>query len=200
VSTEPGPPGGRQPKLDPAREAEFLARVRASGISVDRAGRFWHEGEPVEHEGLRQALFRWLDRLPEAQPPAPPGPDDGRYILRLDERRFAYIDVDDTPLVATSLRWDRGQPHGPVAQLGLNDGSEEALDPASLTIDPGGVLRCWVRKGKLEARLATSAAATLAERITMQNGRPHLLTAAGALPIAPRPQPPRPPGSASIAR
>jgi hypothetical protein len=132
-------------------DPELIERLRRSGIRIDREGQFIHEGEPVRHQGLRQALFRWLDRL-----------DDGRYILRLDERRFAYIDVDDTPLVVRALRLD---PDGAVA-LQLSDGAEERLDPTTLTIDNEGVLRCWVRGGRIEARLATSAAAVLAERIT----------------------------------
>ena len=74
-----------------AEHAAFIERLRRSGIRVDREGRFIHEGAEVTHVGLRQALFRWLDRLP---------PPDARYVLRLDERRFAYLDVDDTPLVA----------------------------------------------------------------------------------------------------
>lgn len=132
-------------------DPELIERLRRSGIRIDREGQFIHEGEPVRHEGLRQALFRWLDRL-----------DDGRYVLRLDERRFAYIDVDDTPLVVRALRLE---PDGAVA-LQLSDGAEERLDPTTLTIDTEGVLRCWVRGGRIEARLATSAAAVLAERIT----------------------------------
>lgn len=131
--------------------AAFLERVRRSGISIDREGRFWHEGETVRHEGLRQALFRWLDRLPEP---------DGRYVLRLDSDRFAYLDVADTPLVATSLRWE-----GARALLGLTDGSLVPLRPETLTIDPAGTLRCQVRPNRIEARLGTSAAAVLAERI-----------------------------------
>jgi hypothetical protein len=117
---------------------------------VDREGRFIHEGEEVRHEGLRAALFRWLDRLP-----------DGRYVLRLDEQRYAYVDVDDTPLVARSARV---APDGRLL-LGLSDGSEEALDPATLTVGDDGVVRCWVRGGRLEARLATSAAAAIADRL-----------------------------------
>lgn len=143
---------------------DFLERLRQSGIRIDREGRFWHEGETVRHEGLRQALFRWLDRLP---------PPDGRYVLRLDERRFAYLDVEDTPLVATSLRWS-----GAEAWLGLNDGDEEPLAPETLTVDDAGVLRCRVRRGHaeptIEVRLATSAASTLAERMTNGPDGPHL--------------------------
>ena len=129
---------------------ELLEKLRRSGIRVDREGEFVHEGAPVLHQGLRSALFRWLDRLP-----------DGRYILRLDERRFAYLDVDDTPLVVRALRVDAG-----AVSLQLSDGAEEALDPATLTVDGQGILRCWVRGARLEARLATSAAAALADRIT----------------------------------
>jgi hypothetical protein len=141
-------------------DPELIERLRRSGIRIDREGQFIHEGEPVRHQGLREALFRWLDRL-----------DDGRYVLRLDERRFAYIDVDDTPLVVRALRL---APDGAVS-LQLSDGAEEPLDPTTLTVDAEGVLRCWVRGGRIEARLATSAAAVLAERITETSRGPALL-------------------------
>jgi hypothetical protein len=126
-----------------------LERLRRSGITIDRGGEFIHEGEPVVHQGLRQALFRWLDRAP-----AP----DGRYILRLDGQRFAYLEVVDTPIVARSARRDAEGVH-----LGLSDGTEELLDPATLTVDEAGILRCWVRGGVCEARLATSAAVVVAD-------------------------------------
>lgn len=133
--------------------AAWLEKIRRSAISVDREGRFIHEGAEVTHEGLKRALFRWLDRLP---------PPDGRYVLRLDEKRFAYLeDVADTPLVARAARLD---PDGGV-RLALSDGSEEPLDPATLTVDDAGVMRAWVRGGRLEARLASSAAAVLGDFI-----------------------------------
>jgi hypothetical protein len=150
-----------------------LERFRQSGLSIDREGRFQHEGAPVTHAGLQRALFRWLDRLP-----AP----DGRHILRLDENRFVYVDVADTPLVARSLRWVEDVPW-----LALSDGSEEALDPHTLTVDDDGVLRCSARQGRLQARLATSAAATLSERIEAGPAGPVLRTAAGDIPIAQQP-------------
>lgn len=146
--------------------AAFLERVRRSGISIDRQGRFWHEGELILHEGLRQALFRWLDRQP-------PDVDGGRYVLRLDAQRFAYVDVDDTPLVATSLRW-AGAGAEEQALLGLTDGSEVALDPATLTVDAAGTLRAEVRPHGVEARLGTSAASALADRIEQAADGPRL--------------------------
>ena len=130
---------------------EQIEKLRQSGIRVDREGELIHEGEVIHHQGLRQALFRWMDRL-----------DDGRYILRLDERRFAYMDVEDTPLVARAARVDDDR--GGVT-LQLSDGAAERLDPSTLTIDRHGILRCWVRGGRLEARLSTSAAAAVADLV-----------------------------------
>jgi hypothetical protein len=137
------------PPSDEAERAAFLEQVRRSGIRIDREGELWHEGAVIAHEGLRHTLFRWLDRLP-----------DGRYVFRLDEARFAYVDVDDTPLVARAARWE-----GEGLHLSLSDGNEERLDPATLTLDAAGVLRCRVRGGRVEARLSNSAAAILAERM-----------------------------------
>ena len=154
-----------------AEQAAFIERLRRSGIRLDREGRFIHEGGEVTHEGLRRALFRWLDRLP---------PPDGRYILRLDERRFAYLDVDDTPLVARAARVDPGG----TIWLALSDGVEEALDPKTLTVDEAGVLRAWVRAGRLEARLATSAVAALGDLLTeTPGGRPALRAEGRTMPI-----------------
>jgi len=159
-----------------AADAAWLEKIRRSGIRLDREGRFIHEGAEVTHEGLKRALFRWLDRLPRP---------DGRYVLRLDERRFAYLeDVEDTPLVARAARID---PAG-AAWLALSDGSEEPLDPATLTVDDAGVLRAWVRGGRLEARLASSAAAALADAITLNegDGRPLLRLAGRSYALPPR--------------
>jgi len=155
--------------IDPA----LIERLRQSGIRIDREGEFQHEGEPVRHEGLRRALFRWLDRLP-----------DGRYILRLDANRFAYVDADDTPLVARAARVA-----GETILLALSDGSEEPLDPATLTIDAAGILRCRVRAGVLEARLATSAVAALGDRLADGVDGPTLKVGNTRYSIAPRPAP-----------
>ncbi len=136
--------------MNEAEQAAFIERLRRSGIRVDREGRFIHEGAEVTHEGFKRALFRWLDRLP-----------DGRYILRLDDRRYAYLDVDDTPLVARAARVD---PDGAV-WLALSDGSDERLDAATLVADAGGIVRAKVRGARLEARLSTSALASLPDAV-----------------------------------
>jgi hypothetical protein len=157
-----------------AERAAYIERLRQSGIRVDREGRFIHEGAEVTHEGLKAALYRWLDRLP---------PPDARYILRLDAQRFAYLDVDDTPLVARAARVD---PQGTI-WLSLSDGAEEPLDPATLTVDAGGTLRALVRGGRLEARLANSAVAALSDLLAEQSdGQPSLRLSTGVVRIARR--------------
>jgi uncharacterized protein len=135
---------------DQADRARLVERLRQSDIRIDREGQLWHQGQTIDHPGLRRTLFRWLDRLP-----------DGRHVFRLDETRFAYLDVEDTPLVVRALRWDPD--HG--VTLALSDGSEEPLDPRTLTLDGAGILRCRVREGRLEARLSNSAAAVLADHL-----------------------------------
>ncbi|HXU06976.1 MAG TPA: hypothetical protein VN903_38750, partial [Polyangia bacterium] len=70
--------------------------------------------------------------------------------------------------------------------LALSDGSEEPLDPTTLTVDDAGVLRAWVRDGRLEARLATSAAAVLGDALTVSDDGLPRLQLAGQLVLIPR--------------
>jgi hypothetical protein len=127
----------------------------------------------VTHQGFHSALLRWLDRLP-----------DGRPILRLDETRYAYVEVDDAELLVTSARWE-----GERAFVRLNDGSEEELDYRSLQVGDGEALYCAARGGRLTARITTPAYYVLAGRIEPA-GEGYALRAAGALfPVRPRRRP-----------
>jgi uncharacterized protein len=148
----------------PALTPEMIERFREVGIRLDREGRLWHEGAEVAHPGLRRAILRWLD-IRET---------DGRPIIRLDDRRYAYIEVEDAHLLAVSARWDDDR-----VLLTLNDGREEELAYATLTAASDNALYCRVRGGRLEARLTTPAYYTLAERIDEGDGG-FVLRAAGA--------------------
>lgn len=149
---------------------ELIEKLRQTGIRLDREGRFWHEGQEVTHGGFRHALLRWMDRL-----------DDGRPILRLDDNRFAYVDVEDAHLLAVSARWD-----GDRVLLTLNDGSEEELDYASLRMGEGHALYCAVRKGRLVARITTAAYQVIAQQIGERDGQPVLEAAGASWTITPR--------------
>jgi hypothetical protein len=133
---------------------EQIEAFRSIGLSIDRAGRIWHQGAEVTHPRLRQALLRWLDVR-----------DDGRDIVKLDDTRYAYVDVEDAHLRAVSARWD-----GDRVLLVLDDGSEEALDPATLTLGGGDAMYCKVRGGRLRARLSTAAQASVSERVVEHDG------------------------------
>ncbi len=129
---------------------EFIERLRQTGIRLDRAGRLWHEGEEIKHSGLRRAILRWLDRREQ----------DGRPIIRFDDTRYAYIDIEDAALLVTSARWERDR-----VWLRLSDDSEEELDYKSLTVGADDALYCLVRGGRLDARVTTPAYYVIAEGI-----------------------------------
>jgi hypothetical protein len=130
-----------------------IERLRQSGVRLDEEGRFWHEGEQVTHAGLRAAFYRWLDRNP-----------DGRWVLRLDDKRFVYLDVDGAPFVVRSLRWQGGR-----AIARLSDDSEEPLDLATLRLRSHGGALATV-KGRFDARLSTVAWSALTERLSERDG------------------------------
>ncbi len=133
--------------------AELIEKLRQTGIRLDRNGRFWHEGGEVTHQGFRKALLRWLDLR-----------EDGRPILRLDDKRYAYVDVDDALLLVNSVRWS-----GDRAFVRTNDDAEEELQYDSLEQAEDNTLYCRVRPSKLLARITTPAYYQLAEHIEDQD-------------------------------
>ncbi|MCA9674816.1 MAG: hypothetical protein H6709_05855 [Kofleriaceae bacterium] len=135
---------------------ELLEKFRTIGLRLDRAGRFWHQGVEVTHPRLRQALLRWLDVR-----------DDGRDVVRLDDQRYAYVDVDDAHLRAVSARWDDDR-----VWLRLDDDRDEELAYATLYAAGDGGLCCRVRGGRLRGRLGTAAHAAVAERVVEDRDAP----------------------------
>lgn len=121
---------------------------RESKIRIDRDGRFWHEGERVEHEGLARAFAQWVRWDEESQ----------RYQLR-NELDWCWIAVDDAPLVVSSASVSADG----AVRLTLNDGSTERLDVGTLRVDREDVPYCRVRGGTLDARFLQAAAFSLLE-------------------------------------
>jgi hypothetical protein len=122
----------------------------------------------VTHPRLRQAILKWLDVR-----------DDGRDIVRLDDVRYAYIDVAGEHLRVSAARWradDR-------LELSLDDGTEEELAYATLTVGADDALRCRVRGGKLRARFTTAAQQVALERVDDEGSGPWLRAAGTTWPI-----------------
>jgi hypothetical protein len=140
---------------------EQIERFRTIGLRLDRAGTFWHDGEPVRHARLRQALLRWLDILP-----------DGRNIVRLDDQRYAYVDIDDAHLRARSARWQ-----GERCMMMWDDDLEEELAYATLRVAADHAFYAAVHGG-LRGRIAGAAHHAVSERI-VEVGDGFALVAAG---------------------
>jgi uncharacterized protein len=140
----------------PTIPPELLEKFRTIGLRIDRAGRIWHQAEEVTHPRLRQALLRWLDVR-----------DDGRDIVRLDDARYAYVDVEDAHLRAVSARWQADR-----AILTFDDATEAELDYATVTLGDGDALYCRARDGRLRARLTTAAHHAIAARIVEEPSAP----------------------------
>jgi uncharacterized protein len=150
---------------------------RESTIVLDREGRFWHDGAPVEHAALDKAMRSWITRHPE----------DGRWILS-NGYDWTYFRVEGSPHHVTGLRID-GDPSAPAGDesaravtLILAGGDEEPLDPATLSLDEQGVVHARV-KGDRDARFSRHAQTELAPLL---DGDPPALRLAGkSWPIAP---------------
>lgn len=151
-------------------DPEWLERLRQSGLRLDCEGRWWHEGQLVEHPGLTHALHRWLDR------------EDGRYVVRWGEE-YAYVEVEDAPFLVRTLRLDQGR-----IWLALSDDSEQELDYDSLTVGRDNALYCRVRQGRFDARFGWQAQQILAQWLDEDAELGFVLRAGGGLwPIRPRP-------------
>jgi hypothetical protein len=132
---------------------ELIEKMRAIGLELDRAGTFWHDGSAVTHPRLRQAMLRWLDVR-----------DDGRDIVRLDDKRYAYVDVQDAHLRARSAHWDADR-----CLVLWDDDQETELAYDSLRQAKDHALYVRVR-GRLRGRIAGPAYHAIAERIVEDGG------------------------------
>lgn len=120
---------------------------RESTIVLDREGRFWHDGARVDHPALEQALRSWIARHP----------DDGRLILT-NGYDWCYFHAEGAAFVVDALRIE---PDGGVT-LRLFDGTEEPLDPATLSLDEADAVHACVKGGRFDARFSRHAQTQLA--------------------------------------
>jgi hypothetical protein len=136
------------------RAAAPAGASRESTIRLDVNGRFWHDGEPVEHAALEAALHGWINRHP----------DDGRFILT-NGYDWTYFAVDDAPYTVRALGalGALGSAEGGmVVLLQLSDGTEEVLDPTTLRVGVGDALYARVKLGGYDARFSRHAQLALA--------------------------------------
>jgi uncharacterized protein len=126
---------------------------------LDDVGRFWNGSIPIDHEAMSNAFASWISIHP----------DDGRFILT-NGYDWTYFTVKDAPFL---VRHVENTPSG--VSLRLFDGTEECLDPSTVTMSPEGVLYARVKGGRFEARFSRAAQAEMVDSVVEgPDGSPHV--------------------------
>ena len=141
-------------------------RSRESTIVLTRDGRFLHDGELVEHSGMRKAFASWLKRHP----------DDGRYILD-NGYDWTYLVVEGDAHFVQAVRGVGESPHAV-----LLDGTELPLAASALYGDPDGVLSLELPGGR-RARFTPAAQLQLSPWLAEHAGELGLQIAGHFSPI-----------------
>src|SRR2546423_15646795 len=122
----------------------LLRRLReSSGLRLDREGRFFHQGTPIEHARTLAVLHAGLHRA-----------QDGRWATRIG-RDWAYVDVEDA---ARFVR--RIEPHAGALRGQLATGEWVEIDPATLAAGADDALYVRLPDGE-RARLTRPAQVSL---------------------------------------
>jgi hypothetical protein len=122
--------------MDQGRKYEY----QGGEIRLDKEGRWFHEGVEITHRLTVELFHRSIRRHP-----------DGGYCLEVGYER-AKIEVEDTPYMVKRVDLEEGG-----ARIRVSDGTEEALDPATLRIGAENVLYCQVKGGEFPARFLRPA-------------------------------------------
>lgn len=120
-----------------------------SGLRLDRAGQWWHDGELVTHPKIIEAFNHGIT-------PA----EDGRFKLQFGHD-WCFVDVEDA---AYRVRSVEKRPDG-LVWLTLSDGTAEPLDPQTLVVNEQGILGCRVKARRAKAELERIAQFTLGEML-----------------------------------
>src|SRR5207245_9916372 len=108
--------------MDPATLRQLREQ---SGLRLDKEGRFWHRGGPVEHARTLAALHQGIHRAA-----------DGRWATRIG-KDWAYLDVEDAALWLRRIG-----PSGASLRGQLASGEWVEIDPATLAAGEIGRASC----------------------------------------------------------
>jgi hypothetical protein len=124
--------------MKPSDHPEFFrlpppeGRSRESSIVLTKDGRFFHEGAPLEHPGMKKAFASWLSRHP----------DNGRDILT-NGYDWTYLTVQGARFFVQSVRDRAGRP-----EVALLDARELPLDAEAVSCDEDGQLWLLLPEGE----------------------------------------------------
>lgn len=120
-----------------------------SGLTIDREGRWFHDGVRIEHPNIIEAFNRGL----RVQP-------DGRVQLHFGND-WCFVVVERCAFGVVAI--DEGD--GGRLSVRLTDRTAEWLDPATLALDADGVLEIAVKSGLARARFSRDAQFQLMSRL-----------------------------------
>jgi len=130
------------------------APPESPSLFLDREGRWFHEGVEITHPRTRKLFSRNISRG-----------DDQRYYVHVG-REYAVVEVEDTPFLVVSVTvQEQAGDRGCTYQVLLNDGSEECLDPRTLSIEQDHVMYGRVKGATEKARFVRSAYYQICARI-----------------------------------
>ncbi|HZH02318.1 MAG TPA: DUF1285 domain-containing protein [Myxococcaceae bacterium] len=133
-----------------------------SGLVLDRQGRWFHDGEPVEHPKIIEAFNTGLKPAGGGRFKLEFGGDWA--LVAVEDAAYQVLDVADS---------DKG------LVLALSDRTEEGLDPNTLEVDADGVLTCRVKAGEAKARFSREAQVKLGLRLEVEENAVWLWTRSG---------------------
>jgi hypothetical protein len=174
------------PPTDPS--GYLQGRSRETTIRRDAQGRWFHDGDPLEHPNLVRSFDRWIERA-----------QDGRYCLKNDIN-WAYVTIEGPPMFVRAVRFDAhadgrdgGGADADGVRLVLSNDREEGLVPDTLRQGEDGALYCDVAGGTMVARFDRHAQAQLARVLGEDAGGVYLGLAGARVrppvvrdPLAPR--------------
>lgn len=141
--------------------------VSSGAISFRHDGRWYSDDEPINNPRIALLFSRCLRQTA-----------DGRWEIAMADER-AFVTIEDTPWMVTAVD---AEPGG-AFRVRLNDGTEEALDAASLSVGADNVLYTRVKGGQ-RARFLRPAYYQLAPAIEEREGRFVLVTGGARSEIA----------------
>ena len=152
------PPDDSTPRVDETLPEELKAYLRSGGpvetIRLDREGRWFHEGDPIENPRIIQLFNRIVTRT-----------EGGTWLLKAGRSSYP-IQVEDTGFFVESVDLTVDPP-----LVALSDGSEEPLDPSTVDYRPVGNLYCRVKGGGFRARFKRGLYHALADRMEEEKGK-----------------------------
>jgi uncharacterized protein len=135
-------------EIDPALAVRGFSRETT--LFRDGEGRWFHDGEPLEHSNLVRAFDRWIERAPD---------DRSRYCVKNDIN-WAYITLEGPPFFVRSVSL-RSTDGSESPELLLSNDQREPLRADSLRVGPDEALYCDVGAGDMTARFERHAAMQL---------------------------------------